>query len=157
VPQAPLALAGLLALASGCARYPDPAEHTCAPASRNELDARLPFDFASGEPRVARYYAYPYDRVPWSYQLGWDDLDGCLSSAAPSLPAPGRAFNILTLAQTMATAITRYGDETTIQDLLRMGAVPETLKPASPVRASYYLGALLRCAEQGRLIARVGT
>src|SRR5262249_37559303 len=129
-----------------------------APAPAAELDTSLPFDFAAGEPQVREYYAYPFDHPepPWKYQLGWDELDGCLGSATPSLPAPARAFNILTFAQDMVSSIARYGEQATIHDLLRASAVPGTLSPAGPVRATYYLGALLRCAEQGRLIARVG-
>ena len=158
-PRGLFALAGLLALTSGCVSSPKLLDRTCTPAPRNELDTDVPFDFTKGEPLIAHYYAYPYDgpQPSWGYRLGWDDLYGCMGSADPSLPAPASPFNILNLAQAIATAIARLGDETTIQELLVMGTVPEALWPASPVRASYYLGALLRCAEQGRLIARVGT
>ncbi|HEY8212378.1 MAG TPA: hypothetical protein VIG99_33070 [Myxococcaceae bacterium] len=123
-----------------------------------ELDASLPFDLSAGEPRLSEYYEYPYGGPQPSpgYQIGWDELDHCLMSAAPSLPSPARPFNILDLGQAMATSIFRRGPQTTIEDLLHAGTVPGTLSPANPVLASYYLGALLRCAEQGRLISRLG-
>jgi len=153
-------LGALVALLPACVRYAEPFRGACdgAASPQGDLDTSLPFNFGEGEPRIAQFYAYPYGgpQPAWSYRAGWDELGGCLSSAAPSLPIPARAFNVLTFAQRMASAINRYGDETTIEDLLMAGTVPETLRPASPVRASYYLGALLRCAEQGRLIARIG-
>lgn len=154
-----IALLGLTLLLSGCVKLPEPGTlDTCPSNSAMELDASLPFDLSSGEPRLWEYYAYPYgqSQPSWGYRIGWDELDNCLMSAAPSLPAPASTFKILDLAQAMATSIARGGPQTTIQDLLQAGAVPGTLRPAGPVRASYYLGALLRCAEQGRLIARVG-
>jgi len=141
-------LIGLLALGSGCAH--------CPQTARADLDTTLPFDLTAGEPLVARYYAYPFGGPgpSWGYRLGWDELDGCLASAEPALPGASRAYKILDLAQTLATAVARNGGDTTLHDLVQAGAVPEGLDAAGAVRASYYLGALLRCAEQGRLIMR---
>jgi hypothetical protein len=154
-----IALLGLIWLLSGCVKCPESGALDLYPSrSRTELDSSLPFDFSAGEPNLWAYYAYPYggSQPPPGYRLGWDELDHCLWSADPKLPVPARTSNILAMAQTMATSIARGGPQTTIEDLLHAGVVPGTLSEAGPIRASYYLGALLRCAEQGRLIARVG-